>query len=444
MNIFRKHHFKRMEHQLIEAPRTMLRGIFHSLLLFIFVPAITATDSGECTRRIQPGQNRYRLFLLLPVILLLSCGDQSGVSITGEIEEGQGKTLYLDRIELAGPQTQDSTVMKSPGRFRFSAKITSPGFFRIRLEDNNFITLLAEPGERISVRANASNLPGTYEVSGSEGSALVKKLNDRLAETQRQIKPLVREIISLEEGPEFEQEAARIEEELDEIIQSQRKFSIAFILENMESLASITALYQQLDDDNYVLGQTRDIQYMKIVAESLTKKYPGSPHVKALASDAANQERQYELYKLAVMAEQSGQVVTTYPDIAMPGADGDTIRLHSVEERYILLLFGSSLNPGSVQFSQELLPVYRTYHPKGFEIFQVSVERDREEWLRSIEFSELPWIHVAELGDGTFSAALAYNVQQIPSNYLIHRDAGVVARNISVPDLRRRLSRAFD
>jgi len=389
-------------------------------------------------------QVRFGILLLVPLILVMSCVDQSKVRINGEIEEGHGKTLYLDRIELTGPQPHDSAVLRSSGRFSFSDRITTPGFFRLRLDENNYITLLAEPGEKISISARASNLPGTYEITGSEGSLLVKQLNDRLTETRRKMNPLIREISALEEGPEFEQEAARIEEELDEIIQAQRRFSIAFILENMESLASITALYQQLDDNNYVLGRIRDIQYLKIVAESLMKKYPNSPHVKALASDAADQERQYELYKLSVMAEQSGQVVTTYPDIAMPGVDGDTVRLSSVQERYILLLFGSSLNPGSVQLSQDLLPVYRDYHPKGFEIFQVSVERDREEWLRSIEFLELPWIHVAEPGGGSFFAAISYNVQQIPSTYLIHRDAGVVARNLSVPDLRRRLARAFD
>jgi hypothetical protein len=74
----------------------------------------------------------------------------------------------------------------------------------------------------------------------------------------------------------------------------------------MESLAAITALYQQLDDANYVLNRTRDIQYLKIVAESLNKKYPNSPHVKALAADAENQERNYEIYRLSAMAEQRG------------------------------------------------------------------------------------------------------------------------------------------
>ncbi len=382
--------------------------------------------------------------LLCLGLIMSSCGDTSRVRITGNIEEGAGKMLWLDKLEVTGPVPIDSVKPGNNGKFTFRTSISIPSFYRIRIADNNFITLLAEPGERINIEAVASNLPGTYTVEGSEGSELLKKLNDRLIATKRQIDPLLKDIIELEEGPGFEEEEAKINEELEEIIREQRNFSIAFILDNMESLAAITALYQQLDDDTYVLHQTRDIQYLKIVAESLMKLYPSSPHVRALAADAENQERAYEAYRFAAMAEQSGNVVTTYPDINMPGTDGENVSLYSLPEKYKLVFFGSSLNQASVQFAHDLIPVYNAFRQRGFQVYQVSVERDREEWLRSIEFSELPWVHVAELGEGSFSAAQAYNVQQIPANYLINRDVGIVARNLSVPELRRRLARVLD
>jgi hypothetical protein len=375
--------------------------------------------------------------------LIAGCGQADKVRFSGELEGGKGKTLYFEKLEVESPIVIDSVTIKRNNRFSFSSKTSLPAFFRLRIDDNNFITLLAEPGERIEIKATASNLPESYSVSGSPGSELVKKLNDRLILTKRQMAPLFTEIRNMDDET-FAREEPRINEEVEEILKSQRDFSIAFIISNMESLAAITALYQQIDEHSYVLNRTRDIQYLKIVAESLKNKYPSSPHVRALAADAENQVRQYEMFRFSAIAEEQGTIVTTYPDIAMPGINGDTIRLHSIQERYVLLLFGSSLNSASVQFSHELLPVYNAYHKKGFNIYHVSVERDREEWIRSIEFSELPWVHVAELGEGTFTAAAAYNIQQIPSNYLISRDAGIVARNISSSELRRRLARALD
>lgn len=395
-----------------------------------------------------PGKITMQLlttFLIsLSFIVLSSCDDSSKVRLSGNIDAGEDRVLYFDKLQVEGSRILDSVLLRRKGNFSFSTTTTEPAFYRLRLTDNNFITLLAGPGENITVNAAASNLPGTYTVEGSEGSELLKKLNDRLMITRKQMEPLIEEIMDLEDGPGYEEEEARINRELEEIIKAQRDFSIAFILENMESMASITALYQMIDDQNYVLNQTRDIQFLKIVSEALVKKYPQSPHVRSLASDAENQERRYELNRLSALAEQRGDVITTYPDIAMPGRDGDTIRLRTLPQKYKLVLFGSSLNPASVQLSHELIPVYNAYRNKGFEIFQVSVERSREEWLRSIEFSELPWVHVAELGEGNFRAAQNYNVQQIPANYLINHDVGVVARNLSPAELRRRLSRALD
>lgn len=384
------------------------------------------------------------LLYILPFLLLFSCGKSEKFRINGELENGKDKIIYLEKLEVGGPVTADSARIRSGNRFSFSGKISEPAFYRLRLDSNNFITLLTEPGERMTIEASASNLAGTYHVSGSGGSELLKKLNDRLVRTKRQIDALITEFLAMEEGPGFEAEEIRINQELEKIIGDHRKFSIAFILDNIESLAAITALYQQIDDENYVLNETRDIQYLKIVAESLKKKYPSSPHVRALAADAENQERQYELFRLAAMAEQTGDVTTNYPDIILPGTEGDTVRLHSLPQRYILVLFGSSLDQTSVQYSRELIPIYRAYHGKGFQVYQVSLERDRQEWLNSIRFYELPWIHVAELDQENFAAARTYNVQQIPSNYLINRDAGIIATNISVPELRRRLSRALD
>ncbi len=384
------------------------------------------------------------LYFIFPLLFFISCDRSDKFNITGEIENGSDLIIYLDKLDVGTHSVLDSARIRSSNIFSFSGRISEPSFYRVRIGDNNFVTLLVEPGEKIFIEAAASNLSGTYQVSGSEGSKLLKRLNDRLLSTRKQIDPLIKEIMALEEGSEMAQEEVRINEELEEIITAQRKFSVAFILDNMESLAAITALYQMIDEENYVLNRFRDIQYLKIIAESLTKKYPDSPHVKALARDAENQERQYELFRIASLAEQSGDVVSNYPDISMKGVEGDTIRLHSLPEKYVLVLFGSSLNQSSVEYTRELLPIYKAYHNKGFQIYQVSVERERQEWLRNIEFNELPWIHVAEFEDEDFRAAMLYNVQQIPSSYLINRDVGVVARNLSAPELRSRLARVLD
>ena len=57
-----------------------------------------------------------------------------------------------------------------------------------------------------------------------------------------------------------------------DIIQSQRRFSIQFVLEHMTSLTAIYALYQRLNNNEFVLNSNRDIQLLKITSARYTIK----------------------------------------------------------------------------------------------------------------------------------------------------------------------------
>ncbi len=88
-----------------------------------------------------------------------------------------------------------------------------------------------------------------------------------------------------EKEPGFETKRPLLEEEYLNLIKEQRKFNIEFIIKNITSLAAIKALYQRIDDQTYVLYEPRDLQYLKIVSDSLKHYYPNSKHTKALVSD---------------------------------------------------------------------------------------------------------------------------------------------------------------
>ena len=67
-----------------------------------------------------------------------------------------------------------------------------------------------------------------------------------------------------------------------EVLESHRKASIAYLLTNYNSLSSVYVLYQQYQPGYYVFYKTTDLQYFKILSDSLSKYHPGSKHVDAL------------------------------------------------------------------------------------------------------------------------------------------------------------------
>ncbi len=374
--------------------------------------------------------------------IFVACNQQSKLEIKGVIDNGEGKTLYVERVEVTRTVTLDSIKLNTRGNFRF--RITNPDypiFLNLRLSDRNFITLLARPGEKIGITAESSDLLTSAEITGSPESVSVQKLNIQLRNSLTQLLALLNEA----ERVDSQTERNKIEEEITQIFRNQRRFSIGFILENLESLASITALYQQYDDETWVLDDLRDLQYLKIVSESLSKIWPESPHVKALVADAEQKLSEYNLsLMLAMGRKQGGEIESTYPDLALPDRDGDTLRISDLKARYVLLIFSASWDRESVRHDLGFKPVYEQYKNWGFDIYQVSMERNTQEWFRNIAFNELNWNHVSELNLLNSRSAGIYNVKNIPANFLIDKQAGIVAKDITPRELARRLEAIFN
>ncbi|QDH81180.1 TlpA family protein disulfide reductase [Echinicola soli] len=96
-----------------------------------------------------------------------------------------------------------------------------------------------------------------------------------------------------------------------------------------------------------------------------------------------------------------------------------------------------STNPG-------LVKTYEQYHDKGFEILAVSLDVDKEKWLKAVEKDGLEWIHVSELNRFENSAVKLYHVSGIPSNFLIDKSGKIVQYNLKEEELNKYLKQLLE
>jgi hypothetical protein len=96
----------------------------------------------------------------------------------------------------------------------------------------------------------------------------------------------------------------------------------------------------------------------------------------------------------------------------------------------VLLSFWASWDEPSRKENKNLLKTYNTYKSKGFEIYQVSLDRSKILWEGAIEQDKLPWINVSDLRYTDSYPARVYNVQKIPANYLISRDGEIIGKDL--------------
>ena len=134
-------------------------------------------------------------------------------------------------------------------------------------------------------------------------------------------------------------------------------------------MACIYALYQKLGADQLVLGNNRDIQYMKIVADSLSKKYPDVPLVKSFIYDARSAERRY--FNMLGLQEKLSTASTVMPDIELPDVQGNLLKLSSLKGKTVLLYFWSPRSENYKTRNQDILETYLRYKNLGFEVYSV-------------------------------------------------------------------------
>ena len=278
------------------------------------------------------------LFLLALVLLFSGCKDKSKFAVNGVIKDSKEKYIYINRLDVDTPVLIDSSKISKKGGFRFRIKASEADFYQLGFSSSDFITLLAEPGEKIKLVFEGKNLFEKYSVSGSSGSEKIQMLDLKLSETKRKLDSLSTAYSKASKEPGFDVKGPLLNAEFTRLIREQRKKNIEFIINNINSLASIKALYQRINPDTYVLYDPHDLQYLKIVTDSLTHHYPNSKQVQALARDFEKEMNQMYVNQIEKITKNMPQ---TKLDPDLKNVAGKRIALSSLKGKYVLLTFWS-------------------------------------------------------------------------------------------------------
>ena len=381
------------------------------------------------------------IFLLTLVIIITGCNHKNQFSVNGVIKDSKTKHIYLNKLDVDTPILIDSAKISRKGSFRFKVKATGPDFYQLGFSTTNFITLLAEPGERINLLFNGKDLFENYSVKGSAGSEKLQVLDLFLAETKRKLDSLSTLYTKASHEPGFDVRGPLLDAEFKDLVKAQRKNNIVFIINNINSLASIKALYQKINPQTYVLYDQHDLQYLKIVSDSLTRRYPNSKQVQALARDFKKELNQMLFSQIEQLSKNLPNTVLD-PDLV--NIAGRRVSLSSLKGKYVLLTFWSVQSRDCIEENLQLKEFYKLYNKKGFEIYQINLDENEELWRAAVRFDELPWINTREDNPKDPKNALLFNVKTLPANYLFDKESKIIASNLHGKELQLKLDQLFN
>lgn len=374
------------------------------------------------------------IFLILfSFAILISCSNSDNFHISGTITNSENNMVYLDKLGINETTPFDSSAIDSKGNFELSGSVSYPTFFLLRLNNQKFITLLVDSLEEITFSADYLNFTRDYKVTGSTGSMQVQDLNNHLRSTNNKVDSLQSLITMSMDAKNYAELKKQWSQEIQTVYTNQQNYSMKFINDNPFSMASVLAIYQKFNNGNYIV---QDIQTLKVAASALKSMFPKSLHAQSLYRDTEKLVNDIRRQQLSDFIDQYG---ATSPDIELPDTKGKDVLLSSLKGKVILVQFWSCADKNCRVLNEVLRENYRTYKNKGFEIYQVSIDTDKDAWLKAIKEDQLSWINVGDM-KGSIDALHNFNIHSVPSNYLIDRSGAIVARDLKGPEIHRKLS----
>jgi peroxiredoxin len=272
-----------------------------------------------------------------------------------------------------------------------------------------------------------------YDIEGSEECLKIKEL----AQMQLNLQATVN---AIQQDPRLNYE--QVDTAIQTALKSYKdKVKLNYIFKEPMKAYAYFALFQTIVVGNQVglifnpHASKEDVQAYAAVATSWDTYYPGSERGKNLHNIAIAGMKDLRIVEAQQAQTIPADKVNTAGvlEIALPDNKGVTRKLTSLKGKVVLLDFHIFASEGSTARIMKLRELYNKYHAQGLEIYQVSLDPDEHFWKESV--AALPWVCVHD-DDGTDSQyAAMYNVQRVPTFFLIDRNNTLQKRDAQIKDL---------
>ncbi|MFZ5553361.1 MAG: redoxin domain-containing protein [Bacteroidota bacterium] len=380
---------------------------------------------------------RHLLFFTAAIALLASCG-KSGNKVKGVIKNGEGKTVYLERYERNKAVAVDSATLDASGEFELAYEKNKTDFYRLRIDETNYCVLILDSSNTAEIEADASNLFNSYTVKGSPNSQVAREyyLNNYNYMVLREKLRNELMLIPVTDSSQLHAKLADVEKVKKDYADGLK----AFIDKNSNSAGIIVAI-SELDPIN-------DLQWMKKIEGAAALHMANSEmhqSIKAQVSQAEYSKKMYDMQKAE--EERLSNLLakgSLAPEIDLPNPDGKNIALSSLRGKYVLIDFWASWCGPCRKENPNVVALYNKYKGKGFEIYSVSLDNNKDKWVNAIAADGLVWkSHVSDLKQWQTSVISTYGFNAIPFTVLVDKDGKVIGTNLRGPALEEKLKEIF-
>ena len=373
-------------------------------------------------------QSFFRRIIIFCFILFgsLTVFSQSRYTIIGTGKQiHNGDTVYLSYKENGQSVLKTTTAFNK--EFIFTGQVKHPILASIYRNENpqqiefvsEILKVYLEPG---TININSPDTLTGATISGT-------RLNDTLQLLQNQLKNLNENMRKIKD-PDFFTDEEKKDTALVEYNKNEfQKFylegldiKLAFADKYPNSYVTLDVLYDMSRNNTYIYK-----------LEAVYNRLPAT----------LKQTPQGEIINERIKKKKQVLVGMKASDFAMNSSDNKIINLSAFRGKYVLLDFWASWCGPCRNEHPNLITVYESYKNKDFAILSVSIDTEKEGWLKAIEKDKIMWTQVSDLKGDESEVYLKYGITSIPANFLIDPNGTVIAKDLKGNALKNKLVEIF-
>lgn len=353
--------------------------------------------------------------LLLFLAFLFSCSQPAQYTINGTLEEYPEGKIYLQK-RADGEFVKIDSAEVTEGLFTITGTVEIPEMYYLSIEGKRGSAAIWIENSEMTLTAHADTLYKA-EITGSAVQDEYTAFQDEVRDIYEQTREPYQKYREAEENND-EETMKQLDEMTDSIYDSAEQFQKDFIRKNPSSYIAPSAL-QRI---SYSMETEEIEEFLALLDPSLATT--------AIVADL--KERVEKLKKVAI-----GQPAI---DFTQNDQEGNPVTLSSLYGSYLLIDFWAAWCGPCREENPNVVACYKEFHDKGFDVIGVSLDEDKEAWLKAIEDDGLTWTHVSDLKGWGNAVSNMYGVNSIPSSMILDKEGIIIEKNLRGEDLKNKLA----